>query len=165
MQITVQEVTYEYVKKGTGGYGKLAVVHTSNGKNSTKTLMSFTNPLVFNTLKDATSGSSWEVEVKKNGEYWDWVAVKPTGSEPAAAKNPLPAQGKVLGSTYETPEERKQRQLLIVRQSSISNAIETLSPGSKTALDPEAVLTLAQKYVDFVYGTQDLFSQPNELPE
>ena len=119
MLIQVQEVTNEFVKKGANGYNKLTVVYSANGKNSSKFLMSFTNPAVFNTMKDATSGSSWEVEVKKNGEYWDWVAVKPAGSEPAAAKAPgaSVSTGKVLGSQYETAEERKQRQLMIVRQS------------------------------------------------
>lgn len=164
MQITVQDVTNEFVQKGKNGYNKLTVVYTSNGKNQTKPLMSFTNPAVFAAMKDAVSGSSWEVDVKKNGEYWDWVAVKPTNAEPAKAAA-APTAGRVTGSNYETPEERKQRQLYIIRQSSISNAIETLAPGSKTALNPDDVINLAQRYVDWVYGTQDLFEQPSDLPE
>lgn len=163
MLIQVQDVTNEFVQKGKNGYNKLTVVYTANGKNSTKMLMSFTNPAVFSTMKDATSGSSWEVEVKKNGEYWDWVAVKPAGAEPPKAA--APTAGRITGSNYETPEERKARQLYIIKQSSISNAIETLSPGSKTALNPDDVIALAQRYVDWVYGTQDLFDEPSDLPE
>lgn len=166
MLITVQEVTNEFVSKGKNGYNKLTVVYSSNGKNSTKMLMSFTNPAVFATMKDATSGSNWEVDVKKNGEYWEWVAVKPAGGEATPAANKAaPAAGRVVGSNYETPEERKQRQLYIIKQSSISNAIETLAPGSKTPLNPDDVIKLAQRYVDWVYGTQDLFEQPSDLPE
>lgn len=163
MQITVQDVTNEFVQKGKNGYNKLTVVYTSNGKNSTKTLMSFTNPAVFAAMKDAVSGSSWEVDVKKNGEYWDWVAVKPANAEPAKAA--APTAGRVTGSNYETPEERKQRQLYIIRQSSINNAIETLAHANDSMLSYHHVLEVAQVYVDWVYGTQDLFEQPSDLPE
>ena len=166
MLIQIQEVTKNNVKNGKGGYWIAEVTYTSNGKNSNKKIFSFANPTVYDVVSNAVSGSFYEVEVKKNGEYWDWVAIKPAGDGQAAPQNKAAVgSGKVLGSTYETAEERAKRQLMIVRQSSISNAVETLSPGSKTALDPDAVLAVAQKYVDFVYGNEDLFEQPNDLGE
>jgi hypothetical protein len=166
MQIQIQEITSNYIQKGPKGYTQLEVVYTANGKNSTKKLFSFSNPQVFNVIKDATSGSNWEIEVKKNGEYWDWVKATPAGEAVAApVARSAPTGGKVLGSSYETPEERKLRQLYIIKQSSISNAIELLSVGQKAPPDVKAVLDTAQQFVDYVYGNVDLFDQPNELPE
>jgi hypothetical protein len=57
----------------------------------------------------------------------------------------------VSGSNYETKEERAARQVLIVKQSSLTNAVATLSPGAKAALDANAVIDLAQKYADWVF--------------
>lgn len=166
MLITIQEVNTNYVKKGNGGYNVAEVTYTSNGKNSNKKIFSFANPAVFDAVKSAVSGASYEVEVKKNGEYWDWVAVKPAGD--TLAREPLkaaPTGGKVVGSTYETADERKVKQLYIIKQSSISNAIELLSVGQKTPPAVADVLSTAQQFVDFVYGNNDgdLFEQPNDL--
>lgn len=164
MLVTIQEVNTNYVKKGNGGYNVAEVTYTSNGKNSNKKIFSFANPSVFDAVKSAVSGSNYEVEVKKNGEYWDWVAVKPAGDVPVAAKA-APTGGKVVGSTYETADERKVKQLYIIKQSSIANAIELLSVGQKTPPAVADVLNTAQQFVDFVYGNNngDLFEQPNDI--
>jgi hypothetical protein len=56
-----------------------------------------------------------------------------------------------------------------VKQSSLSSAVATLSPGAKTALDANAVLELAQKYADWVFTTADtegsgFESMSNDIP-
>ncbi|HET8688881.1 MAG TPA: hypothetical protein VFM18_19905, partial [Methanosarcina sp.] len=64
---------------------------------------------------------------------------------------------------------RDRRQVLIVRQSSLTNAIAVLTAGSKTPPDPEAVKKLAQEFVDFVFQADtsfsnvDLFTQDNDI--
>jgi hypothetical protein len=166
MQIQVQEVSVETVQKGRNSYQKLSVVHTANGRNSTKFLMSFANPSVFNLFKDALPGSTWEVETKKNGEFWEWVSAAPVGDATPPAKNATAPilVGKVTGSNYETAEERKIKQMYIIKQSSISNAIDLLGTGAKTPPAVELVLDTAQRFVDFVYGNEtDLFKQPNDI--
>jgi hypothetical protein len=165
MLVTIQEVNTNYVKKGNGGYNVAEVKHTSNGKESVKKIFSFANPAVYDAVKAAVPGGSYEIEVKKNGEYWDWVAVKEAAGAAAAATKPAVTGGKVTGSTYETADERKIKQMYIIKQSSISNAIELLSVGQKTPPDVAQVLTTAQLFVDFVYGNDagDILSQPNDL--
>lgn len=158
MQVTIQEVTTEFVKKGPKGYTVASVVYSANGKNSNKKIFSFANPQVFDIVKDATSGSNWDVETKKNGDYWDWVAIKPMGDEPAVAK-PAYGGGKVTGSNYETSEERKLRQMLIVKQSSIGHAVELLTTGAKTPPSVQDVLSVAQEFVDYVYSVGDNSSE------
>lgn len=152
MQVTIQEVTTEFVKKGPKGYTVATVVYSANGKNSTKKIFSFANPQVFDVVKDAISGTNYEVDLKKNGEYWDWVAIKPAGGDAPTAAKPAYGGGKVTGSNYETSEERKLRQMLIVKQSSIGHAVELLTTGAKTPPSVQDVLSVAQEFVDYVYG-------------
>jgi hypothetical protein len=45
--------------------------------------------------------------------------------------------------------------VLIVKQSSLSAAVESLSPGAKTALDPEEVIKRAQFYMDWVFSKEE----------
>lgn len=162
MQIVIQEVTTNNVKNGKGGYWVAEVTYSANGKNSTKKIFSFANPAVYEVMSKAVQGQSYEVELKKNGEYWDWVAVKSTESAPVKTK-PDVVPGKVIGSNYETTEERKLRQLLIVRQSSISNAIDFFKAQGTQEFQVMEVLGIAQQFVDFVYGNKDLFDEPNDL--
>lgn len=112
----------------------------------------------FKTLAVAQSGESYEVEVVKNDKgYNDWVSMTKGG---AADVSQQPASGAFSAprsttsaprSTYETPEERAARQVYIVKQSSIGAAIATLSVGAK-AVKQDDVITMAQKYTDFVFG-------------
>lgn len=147
--ITIQDVRIEEVKKGRSVYSIANVVYTFKGQQKEQKLFSFSNPQVFKDVQ-TYKGQEVSVEVAKNDKGYDqWAKISPAG---AASASPAPVTGKVAGSNYETADERKQRQLLIVKQSSITNAIATLSPGAKGALDASLVLALAQKYVDFVYG-------------
>jgi hypothetical protein len=62
---------------------------------------------------------------------------------------------RVSGSNYETKDERAARQVMIVRQSSLSNAIATLNiKGTKdlTESPSSAVIALAKLYEGFVLG-------------
>jgi hypothetical protein len=165
-KIILQEFVVEQVTKGRQSYEKGVVTYTYNGANKTYQTVSFANPEVFKVLKSAAPGTILLVETTKNAAGYDqWAKVSVEGSAGAsegATSRPAPAGAtRVAGSNYETPEERKQRQLLIVRQSSITSAIATLAPGSKTALNPDDVLVLAQSYVDFVYGVDEALDPDN----
>jgi hypothetical protein len=127
--------------------------NTFQGKVEGKKVMSFgATAEAFKTLAVASPGESYTVEIVKNAAgYNDWVSmvkgqVDTTTAAPAASKAPNAAPK----SNYETSEERAQRQVYIIRQSSLTNAISTLAAGAKTAPNPDAVVNLAQRYVDFV---------------
>lgn len=152
MQIKIISVTVETVPSGKGrSYEKAAVSYESNGREQTFTLMSFTNPAVFKTIKDAQQGQEFEVTVGKNDKgYNSWVAVAPTtGGSTQPGKT---SSTTVAKSTYETPEERKLKQLYIIKQSSISNAIEYIKElNNEEPASVEYVLDVAQKFVDWIY--------------
>lgn len=153
MQVRINNVNVEWVEQGRGKkYGKAAVDYTYNGEARKQNVMSFSNPDVFKKVQELT-GQTVEVEVGKNEKgYSEWRSITAAGSA-AASTTPAgqPSATRVSGSNYETKEERAARQVLIVKQSSLSAAIGTLTPGSKSALDPKAVLELAQTFTDWVF--------------
>lgn len=137
---------------GKGTYGIMTVTfkNTGTGKIEAKKLVSFgQSASAFQLLEAAVKGNTYEIESVKGEKYWEWVsAARYDGVPPAPT---APATSAATGSTsyksnYETSEERATRQIMIVRQSSLANAVALLGAGAS----PAAVLQLAQSFVDFV---------------
>jgi len=111
-------------------------------------------------LKGATTGQTYEVTVVKGESgYNDWTAaVLSDGTQaPTPAPSAMTSSKASVGatrSTYETPEERAQRQVLIVRQSSLNVALGTLSVGAKV-VKPADVIALAKQYENYVFDVKD----------
>jgi len=159
-------------------YDMLEVTYTNlsyQNKLESKKLPNFKNPEVFNTLVKAVDGDVFDVDQVKDGQYWQWERIRkgvegaattqeegsgfPTGSTKAVSSPK---------STYETPEERAKKQVYIVRQSCLSNAIGTLAIGAKSAPESKAVIILAQEYEKFVFGRdamKALLDMPDDLPD
>ena len=112
-----------------------------------KKLMSFSAPDVYNALKGAQAGEQYDVTSKQENGYWNWVGAKKVegGAKPTVSGGSQPAR-----SNYETSEEREKRQRLIVRQSSLTNAVAILTVGAK-AVKPEDVKALADNLTDWVF--------------
>lgn len=162
MNITLLSVDIKTVPTAKGSYQTADVAYKNNsfqGKVEGKKVMSFgATKNAFTTLATATPGQTYEVEIVKNDKgYNDWVAMSPATAG-AAAPVATPA-GKASSpsasprSTYETPEERAQRQVMIVRQSSLSTAVATLAVGSKKEINPEDVVQTAKRFESYVLGT------------
>jgi hypothetical protein len=115
-------------------------------------------------LATAQPGTTYEVSVVKNDKgYNDWVSMQPAGTAPTAlvqVAGPTgspPAKAGAVGRTpYETPEERAQRQIYIVRQSSIANAVSALAVGSKSPLAADSVIKLAKEFEGYVFAVPKL---------
>lgn len=144
--IKINGVETEYVKKGKNGWHQATVnyVDEGNGKEFSKKLMSFKNPKVFGVIQDAKTGQRFNVEVKKEGDFYEWVAIEAAGAAPAAKGAPAAATTK---GGWETPEERAAKQVYIVKQSSIGAAVALMGVGASV----ESVLDAAQRFVDFVF--------------
>jgi len=164
MQIEILSVKVITVPTAKGSYQKAEVAFknlTFQGKVEGKSIMSFgATAEAFKTLAVAQSGDVYEVSIVKNDKgYNDWVSMS-KGAAPAAtpASGPTPTGAAPATtnasprSTYETPEERAKKQIYIVRQSSISNAVDILSVGSKASPKIEDVLNVAAQLEDFVFN-------------
>lgn len=133
---------------------------TFEGKTESKKVMPFGAKEVFDALKKSKSGETYTLlREKDNAGYWQWIGIvegdtnietenttKTDGYAAAAPSKAVPAK-----STFETPEERAKKQVYIIRQSSISAAIDTLKTDKK-APTKEEVVGLATYYTDFVLG-------------
>jgi len=147
-------------------YNMVTVKYLSNGKQYDKKLTQFSD--AYKAFVNAEEGQQFSVDLVKDGAFTEWKNVQALDDEApvTVAEEPKKGPGRPKGSTsapktefkstYETPEERKARQELIVRQSSITNAIEYYK--ARAGLDspvlatPDDILTLARVFRDFVYS-------------
>lgn len=151
MQIEIQDVLRtDSTGKNGKSYGVLQVAYRADGKLQEKKLMSFSNPQVFKHIEGLKKGDTVNVKTEKDGNgYWQWTAIL---NEEQQQPKPVQSGGatRVTGSTYETPEERAIKQKYIVRQSSLTTAIQILGVGAKS-LDKQAVLGLAEELENWVF--------------
>ena len=166
MKIAIVTTTVETKPTAKGSYQQLEVVYKNlsfQGKVESKKIMSFgTGASAFQTLSTAAGNSIWEITVVKNDKgYNDWTGVAHSDASTGEAASASSTAGMISKpnatprSTYETPEERAQRQVLIVRQSSLSSAVATLTVGAKLAPKPAEVIAVAQAYEAYVFGIVD----------
>lgn len=151
MNIEVLSVSVE----DKGKYKMAEVAYKGgDGKVTSKKLMSFNHPEVFKTFADAKQGNVFSVESQKNDKgYWDWISASVGGAVGGAIGKAAPTQGNASPkSTYETAEERANRQVLIVRQSSLSNAVEFLGLNTKKVPSVQEVVEVATFFENYVFG-------------
>ncbi len=150
-KVTIQEVTVSTVNTGKKPYSVAVVTYTTDrGDNKEKKIMSFSNPAVFAAVSKIKNPTVVEVE-NDGAPYYNWTQLKIANDEAPRAAASGATSVKVATSTYETAEERKIKQLYIIRQSSITNALTYLKDEDSSV---DEVLTVAQKFVDFVYGNK-----------
>lgn len=155
MKIQVLNVEKKTANNKSGkpySFIELAYKNVDSGKVEGKKLMEFTNRDVYDGISKLPSGAVVNVTTQKNVEsgYWDWVAIGTGEDAPpatsAVAGKPAPK------STYETPEERAARQVMIVRQSSLSTAVALLKT-DKVVPKVEEIIDTAKKFEAYVFGT------------
>jgi hypothetical protein len=154
MQIKITDVSVEEVKKGKSSYKTALVAYTQNGEAKEKKIVDFSNPKVFAAVQD-NIGNDVDVKVVKEGQYWQWVDVTSVGASSGnSGSNQASPANRVTGSNYETREERAARQVYIVKQSSLSAAVETLKIGATGPLDPTKVIEVAEQYKTYVFDNE-----------
>ena len=157
------------VKKQSGGTYRAWELIYKSSEGDVRTIAKPVQGLAFNgALKEAlgtlSAGDNFELDQEKNtGGFYEVKSIvkREAGSNPELPKEAGVTAGapKTSGATayqardFEGKEERTVRQRLIVRQSSLTAAIATLSVGAKS-LDKEAVKSLAEELTDFVFETK-----------
>lgn len=168
--ITVLTVESKHVPTDKGGYQQIEVTYKGpDGKLASKKLVSFgKGQKAAKALAEAKQGDSFTIEQEKNDKgYWDWL----NASQAAPGTQFLPQEGKSSGtpvkSNYETAEERAKRQVMIVKQSSLAQAVALLSVGAKQPPSRDLVLQEAQAFVDWILAEPkvSLAEMPNDFPD
>lgn len=183
MQFQISVLNVEKLSKTTktgNSYFQIEVSYKElgTGKVSSKKIMPFGSTAdAHKKLIDAKQGEVFTVTAEKgepNAEgksFWEWqgvVQAAPGSAAPAASaptSNSASAPAARSGGSWETPEERAAKQVLIVKQSSLSAAVAMLTTGAKSPPDVAKVKELAQELTDFVFGKEEkknLFDMPND---
>jgi len=152
-----------HAAKNGRSYQSIEVTYKDDqGQVKNKKLMSFSNPSVFNHIKDLTKGNQINLRTEKDAAgYWQWIGIEGDKTVATETKTTPQAGGRVTGSNYETKEERAARQVLIVRQSSLSSAVELLGPGKSV----EEVLAVAKQFEDYVFAKSTGIDAINEMED
>lgn len=162
MQITVIDVGTPNSRTSSTGrqFQEIELMFKdSTGKPNSKKIMSFNSDL-YKAVQGLQRGAVVFVQRVKNDKtgYWDWVSIGEGGevmteaAQPRQAASAAPAT-RVTGSNYETKEERAARQVLIVKQSSLSTAVAALAVGAKSAPSASDVIAYAKQLEEYVMGT------------
>ena len=175
-QMTIKVVAVEVgnAKTKTGkDYKYLDVMYKNlsfDNKAESKKVMPFGSKEVFATLEAAKPGTVFTIlrEKDKDG-YWQWIGIaegetKLETTMPETQSNARPATA-TPKSTFETADERAYKQDLIVRQSCLAQAVQTLASTAKagTPLQVTDVISIAKTYIDFIYNPQA--KGASKLPE
>lgn len=173
INIEVLSTQVQQKKNSKGGtYEEMTVAHRlDDGQIVGFKLFDFACPPgVWNTLKGAPTGSFFSVdrEKDKSGKYWQWVGIHRQDAPSAASMASQTSNvGMIQGGvrpvptkpTYETPEERAQKQVYIIRQSSIASAVDLLKDHGKQP-NVDEVIKVARAFEAYVFGNtiEDLVS-------
>ena len=152
MQIRIVNVGNTETKQGKkAAYSVFELVFSVDGNERKRKIMSFDKD-TYKVLKAAVPGEVYDVTVKQNGEYWDWVSVTKVSdgsAAPAAA-----ASGTRAGGNWETADERAKKQVYIVRQSSIANAV-AYHNSQEAQVTVQEVIATARQFEAYVFGQDE----------
>ena len=148
-QITIEVVNVGAIEtvptKNGRSYQQVEIAYKKDGKIEGKKLVDFTDKAFFKAALEWKPGDILNIISEKNEKgYWQWVGLAAGGGT-----TNVPAGGKA--AVPYTAD--KDRQIMIVRQSSLGHAVATLAVGSK-GVKPEDVIAVAKQYEAFVLGTE-----------
>ena len=128
---------------------------TDEGKVKAMKILSFASPDVFKIAKQVSSGDILDATFSQSEKgFWQFQSLTPTGVKEATDKgnsNVVPNTAGTRGN-WETPAERAARQVMIIRQSSLSNAVAfyaSREPKGVTA-DAKSIVELAKFFESYV---------------
>ncbi len=140
-------------------------------KVETKKLTSFSGS--YDALLGAKPGSVFTIErAKDDAGYWQWNSALPGGApvKSAASPAPTPIAGKVIGSNYETPDEREWYRTRSIRGFALGHAISLLKT-EKTVPSWEQVQAQAAEIEQWMIRTSDvdpmqaILEMPDDIPQ
>lgn len=147
-KITILKTTVSKVKN----YNVCEVAYSSDGKTKGMKVLDFLQKDVFNAIKDAQPGDVYDASFEQNNKgYWQFSSVTATGEKAAVApatSSGSASAGAPARGNWETSDERAARQVLIVRQSCLSTAVDFL--GGKKATEEDVIKT-AKRFEQYVF--------------
>lgn len=156
MQVRILE-TPEITSKGK--YNELWVKYNQDGKDKKDRVVSFGDSKdAYQALVSAQPGEAWELKKKQNGEYWNIIGASRLDGASSAAMAASPAPATSRGN-WESAEERAKKQVYIIRQSCLAQAVASLGSG----LNASEYMNRASEFEKFVVeGIQREYSNSED---
>ena len=151
-------------KNGGGSYKGVRFTYRDTKDDSIKERGIHENALKYNptlkaSLSELKSGEDFTMTLEKEGEFWNIKGlIKGNVPTNTPAKGPTQSFNATPKSTYETAEERAYKQICIVRQSSITQALTFIN--QKAILDNnslatvEDIIAVAKQFEAHVFRTE-----------
>ena len=150
MQIEIVSTSVE----DKGKYQMATITYRKDGKIAEKKLMSFGAGVnAYQKLKAAKAGEIYEVTTVKMIRAFG-IGLKQGNLVLLLLNHKQVVLHRLLEIRNETPEERAVRQKLIVRQSSITNAIALFELDKKRVPTVQDVIQVARQFEDYVFGNK-----------
>ena len=177
MQIQIEIISVGQVQtvptKNGKSYQVIEVAYKKEGKIEGKKILSFVSPAVFNAVQKLGQGEVCYVETEKGApnaagqSFWQWNSISSasdaqtqgtrsgTSASPVQSTQGSPSSPTTkTASSYETKEERAARQVMIVRQSSLSSAIALADATGDKKVTATTIIATAKEFEAFVLGTE-----------
>ena len=154
IEVLSASVTSVPTQRGSYQVCELAYKNKSfQDKVEGKKIMSFAEPDAFSILSKASMGQVFTIGREKDDKgYWKWKQVTegnaPTQTNSGATNVAGPVT--VNKPQYETADERAARQVMIVRQSSLAQAVALLSANGGKKNSPQDVISIAKVFENWV---------------
>jgi hypothetical protein len=163
--IVVSVKQNETIEKQDGSTYKGAVLVYNSDKGEQKQVFHSNalkyNAALKNALAELSPGDNIVITKEKEGEYWNVKGIR---------KDATPAAKKTYDDgRWEDREERAVRQKVIVRQSSLTNALKLLELQGKKSADQFEVMNLAAQFTAWVLDekqeiSNDISSIMDDIP-
>ena len=151
----VVEIEKHIIIDGNNGSYRGSKIIYKDGEGKVKEKAFHENTFKYNKafekeLHALAAGDSFVATLEKKGEYWNWLAIKKsTGETKSMPTKPAAAS---TGGNWETAEERKNKQVYIIRQSSITAALKMLELNGNKKITVNDVTLLADELTNWVLG-------------
>lgn len=168
--VDVGSISNELSKTGKG-YQAFDLVFKNlsfDKKIETKRVNSYSDQ-PFKVLSKAGKGDVFTVEREKNAAgFWNWNTVTEGKAEPETSRvaAPEPAGKKVVGSNYETPEERDWYRTRSFRSYSVSQAISALKLDKSNPPweDVQALAAQIEQWVSRKDAMKEIVNMEDDIP-
>lgn len=141
------------VAKGKNKWTEIVVTYEGDKGEQKRKFPSF-NKELYELVQELKPNFSYDVELKKEGDYWNWVAIdldSATKGSPAKDATKSKDSGNTWDLKNQLDRERfefeKNKQILIIRQSMVAAAVAQHQSVGST---PEEVITTADMFVHYV---------------
>jgi hypothetical protein len=144
------------ITKAPKGYSVAEVAYkTDDGKTKGMKVLDFVQKDVFETLKSVKAGDVLNADFEKNAKgFWQFAQLSKTGETAAVQSNngvsSSAGEAKKSPGNWETSTERAARQVMIVRQSSLSTAVALCAAVGDKKAGPDQVIDMARIFEGYV---------------